>query len=122
MAQQQKGKCNMTDIKCKGLVPVRKTVGSAGADLVCSSKHKIHPGETARISLGVSVEIPVGFFGMLVPRSSTHKNFQLLMVNSMGIIDSDYRGEICALYKNIGPVAVDIPINTAIAQLVVVPF
>jgi len=71
------------------------TAGSAGIDIAAT-------GFTIGISsityhLGLSVEIPDGFFGMMVPRSSIVKR-GLRMSNSVGIIDSDYRGEVKAVF------------------------
>jgi dUTP pyrophosphatase len=66
---------------------------------------------------GVAVEIPAGYCGLLVERSSNHKR-DLSQVNKIGIIDSDYRGELMApIYCN----QVDTEAGERIAQLVIVP-
>lgn len=49
--------------------------------------------QTGVISLGVSFELPKGYYAMLVPRSSTFKNFSITFPNSIGIIDNDYNGD-----------------------------
>lgn len=100
--------------------PKIATDGSAGIDL---SAMKIEPFHGVRrqfkIYTGVCVEIPRGFVGLLFPRSSIAKT-DLRMSNSVGVIDSDYRGEITAVF--------DAELNTCAytvgdrcVQLVVVP-
>lgn len=62
-------------------------------DLRCAKDTNIKPGEFKLIPLGISVEIPKGYYMELVPRSSTFKNFHILQANSIGIIDESYCGD-----------------------------
>lgn len=88
------------------------TTGSAGLDLYVDSIDL----SNSVIGTGINVEIPAGWVGFVVPRSSTgSKGFKLK--NTMGVIDSDYRGEILIAYdKGYTPL-----IGEKIAQMVVVP-
>jgi len=62
-------------------------------DLRSAESVKLKAGETAMIKLGVAMELPEGYEALMVPRSSTFKNFGVIMTNSMGVIDNSYRGE-----------------------------
>lgn len=77
------------------------TDGSAGYDLKINIDVVIPVGQTQLVGTGISVEIPKGFFGLVVPRSSTGKK-GLILTNTVGIIDSDYRGEILCNIQNVG--------------------
>lgn len=85
----------------KGLVPTRGTEGSAGLDLKLSNDVHIFPGNSTLVGTGVRMEVPKGFMGMVVPRSSTGKK-NLELANGVGIIDSDYQGEIKLNIRNVG--------------------
>jgi len=75
--------------------PVRATDGAAGWDLtVCTRAVRNY---YVHYKTGIAVEIPSGYFGLIVPRSSCYKLLHWL-TNGAGIIDSDYRGEICFNY------------------------
>lgn len=76
-------------------MPLYKTAGAAGADLIFASEHSLFmaPNQIYMIPTGVSVQIPKGYYGMTALRSSLGKQ-GLTMPNGVGIIDSDYRGEI----------------------------
>ena len=62
-------------------------------DLFTAEDVELEPFEDKIISLGVSIELPEGYYGEMVPRSSTFKNFGVIMTNSMGIIENDYNGD-----------------------------
>ena len=103
-------------------LPEHAKPGDAGLDLESMKTVKILPGETILVPTGIEVEIPEGYFGMLVPRSGVAVNKDLAPVNSPGIIDSGYRGEIKAAMHNYGQSQKIIGIGERICQLVVVPF
>jgi dUTP pyrophosphatase len=98
-------------------LPVRAHAGDAGADCFCVSREFIdHNGnitewfnlaKQVRYNLGISVEIPEGYVLLLYPRSSVCKK-QLIMSNSVGVIDSGYQGEISAIFNITGGTACDI--------------
>lgn len=93
---------------------------AAGLDLSTSKEVTVQPFEVALLPTGVAVEIPQGYVGILALRSSTPIKKGLFSPHGVGIIDSDYRGElfvqVCALKE-----AVTIPAFNRIAQLVIMP-
>lgn len=80
--------------------PIRATDGAVGWDLYMKEGECLTWPEVyfVKIKTGIAVEIPQGYVGLLFPRSSCYKNMQQL-ANSVGVIDSDYRGEICFIYR-----------------------
>lgn len=94
----------MINIKIKKLdknvqLPKQGTQGAAGIDFYLPQTVEFEPKCSKKVPLGVAVEIPEGYVMLLIPRSSTWKT-PLRMPNSIGVIDSDYRGEVCALLHN----------------------
>lgn len=71
--------------------PLPKAYGD-WTDLATSEDTYLRDGDFKIIPLGVSMELPAGYYAELVPRSSTFKNWGVLFVNSIGIIDNDYKG------------------------------
>ena len=110
----------MTD----GQIPSYQTSGSCGIDLYCSNDEDIiiEPGDMKKINTGLRVQIPQGFFGAVYPRSSTGVNRQLMLANTVGVIDSDYRGEIMIFMYNYGNDPQVIKNGDRIAQLVIQPY
>ena len=103
------------------LRPLRAHPSDAGADLFSNSYDIIHPGTQSLIDTGVAVQIPVGFVGLVYNRSSQGK-IGIQLANSVGVIDSDYRGNIKVLLKNNGEIPYVINAQeTRIAQLVITP-
>jgi dUTP pyrophosphatase len=107
--------------------------GAAGIDLRAVELHfnynpenrtfgviKIPPVTPRSVKTGVSVEIPKGYFGLLCLRSSMGKK-SLRLLNTVGVIDSDYRGEIVLQVVNDGDNVVEIERFDRIAQLVLIP-
>lgn len=72
--------------------------GDAGMDLTAISKHK-QPNGIVEYGTGIAVEIPEGYVGLIFPRSSIYK-YELLLTNSVGVIDSGFRGEIKFKFRN----------------------
>lgn len=103
-------------------LPTRGTEHAAGLDLYACESATIHSGRFFAISTGIQVEIPEGHFGMLVPRSGLALKHQVSVVNSPGIIDSDYRGEVKVLLENRGQDLFRVNLGDRIAQLVIVPY
>jgi len=108
-------------VKDSEFVPTKGTPKSAGYDLYALENVFVPGGSTAIINTGVCVEIPDEHFGLLCPRSSTgRKGFSL--INTIGIIDSDYRGEIILHMKNNNPIGSTINRGDRVAQLLIVPY
>lgn len=88
-------------LKDRAVLPVRGTKGSAGIDLTCTDITTVL-NEANQLMIvyhtDLAVEIPEGYCGLLFPRSSIFKK-SLALTNSVGVIDSDYRGEIMAVMK-----------------------
>ncbi len=108
-------------VKYKGNVPKYMSKGAAGADLSSVEKVIIAPSETHTIKTGTYLEIPDGFMGLLTPRSSLCNKGGLQLVNSVGIIDSDYRGELMMVYRNLGNEPVEISEGERIGQIIFLP-
>lgn len=105
-------------------VPAYGTIHAAGIDLYSYTKEDIEvkPHETVKIHTGVKVEIPEGYFGGVYPRSSTGVKKQLMLANTIGVIDSDYRGEIMVFFYNYGDETQVIKNGDRLAQLVIQPY
>lgn len=124
-------KNDVVDIKIKKLhpnavIPSYSKDGDAGMDLVAT---KIISNTTFDITYGtgIAIEIPKGFVGLLFPRSSIRKT-DLALTNSVGVIDSGYRGEIQATFKKVYGKndvridEVDYKIGDRIAQIIIMPY
>ncbi|MCB0827543.1 MAG: dUTP diphosphatase [Solirubrobacterales bacterium] len=106
----------------RAMLPDRAHQGDAGLDLHASEAAHIGPGERWQVGTGVAVEIPEGHAGLVLPRSGMARRHGISVVNSPGLIDSGYRGEIKVLLLNNDPAEVfRIEPGDRIAQLVVVP-
>ena len=101
-------------------LPTRGSKDAAGLDLYCPFHIKVPADSQKKIPIGVAVEIPKGYMGLLVPRSSMSKT-PLRCANSVGIIDADYRGELSIAYENISCSDYTIFRGDRIAQLIIVP-
>lgn len=87
----------------KAVVPKYATSGAAGMDLVAISEKPVFENGIAYVEYGtgLAVNIPSGFCGLLMPRSSITSNTTLVLGNSVGLIDSDFFGEIKLRFKSI---------------------
>lgn len=72
--------------------PIEPITKGEWIDLYLANKTRLAEGEYKILSLGIRMKLPKEFEAWIVPRSSTFKNFKLLMTNSVGIIDSSYQG------------------------------
>ncbi len=91
---------------------------AAGLDLRSRLLVGINPGETATFDTGIGFEIDTGWFGKICPRSGMNKRGILCIE---GIIDSDYRGSVLLMLKNMSPVEQLIQPNDRIAQIIFIP-
>ena len=118
-----------SQVNVKKLNPAAKlpTYGSeyaAGADLYAclDSKITINPGETYLVKTGIAMEIPVGYAGLIYARSGLATKRGLAPANKVGVIDSDYRGEIMVSIYNQSSEPQKIEPGERIAQLVITPY
>lgn len=105
-------------------VPTYGTDFSAGADLSALLDSPVHiaPGETVLIHTGISLAIPDGYVGLIFARSGLASKRGLAPANKVGVIDSDYRGELMiALYNHSSETKIVEP-EERVAQLAVVPY
>ena len=118
----------MSYIRVKKLRPnaVLPTYGSgeaAGADLYACLEEAVvvEPGRTAWIPTGIAMEIPKGCGGLVYARSGLACKKGLAPANKVGVIDSDYRGEITVVLHNHGSEAQTVSSGERIAQMVITP-
>lgn len=104
-------------------LPQPASLGSAGLDLRAALREElvIAPGERALVPTGLVLEIPPGYEGQVRPRSGLALRQGLLVANSPGTIDSDYRGEVQIILFNLGSEPFVVRRGDRIAQLVVAP-
>src|SRR5215467_909810 len=102
-------------------LPSRAHEGDAGLDLYACEAAHIGPGERWSVGTGVAVEIPEGHAGLVLPRSGLAREHGISLVNSPGLIDAGYRGEVAVLLLNNDPAETfRVAPGERIAQLVVV--
>lgn len=115
-----------TDVKIKKLhpnsvIPTYSKEGDAGMDLTITEVIK-NTTEDVSYGFGIALEIPSGFVGLVFPRSSIRKT-DLLLTNSVGVIDSGYRGEIQATFKKtLGDSSVIYEVGERGAQIIILPY
>lgn len=97
---------------------------AAGADLYAcmDGEVMIAPGETKLIHTGIAMEIPVGYAGLIYARSGLATKRGLAPANKVGVVDSDYRGEIMVALHNHGTVVQTVAPGERIAQMVITPY
>ena len=106
------------------VIPTRGSFESAGNDLYTNILEPItiQPHETVKIGTGLSIELPIGYFGAIVARSGLASKKGLAPANKVGICDSDYRGEYIVALHNDSNHPQTIEPNERIAQLIVLPY
>ena len=104
-----------------GTLPAYETIGSAGMDVRAFLKESVRlaPGERVLIPTGIRIELPMGLEAQIRARSGLSIRHGLAMVNGVGTIDSDYRGEIMIPMINLGEETVLIENGDRLAQMVI---
>ncbi len=101
-------------------VPTRAYAGDAGIDLAACERVELAPGERALVPTGLAVAIPAGYAGYVQPRSGLATKHGISIVNTPGLVDSGYRGELLVNLLNTDPrEAFVVEPGMRIAQLVV---
>ena len=109
-------------LKDEARLPTRAHEGDAGLDLYACEAAHIGPGERWSVGTGVAVEIPDGHAGLVLPRSGIARDHGIALVNSPGLIDAGYRGELRVLLLNTDPAETfRVAAGDRIAQLVIAP-
>lgn len=105
-------------------LPVFGNEFAAGADLraAIDEPKEIKSGETCFVGTGLAMEIPLGYVGLLFARSGLSCKNGLAPANKVGVIDSDYRGEIMVALHNHSDTAKTIEPNDRIAQMIIMPY
>lgn len=96
--------------------------GDAGLDLRITHDVTLKPGERATVGTGLAVEVPQGCVGLVFPRSGLASKHGITFSNSVGVIDSGYRGEIGATLLNQSDETTTLDAGTRVCQLIVMPF
>lgn len=110
-------------LKSNAILPTYGSAGAAGADLyACIDEDvTILPGDTAFIPTGIALEVPIGYAGLVYARSSLGAKRGLAPANKVGVIDSDYRGEICVVLLNHSKIPQTVAPGERVAQFVITP-
>lgn len=118
-------KVNFKKLNDKAIVPTYGSEFAAGADLyACTEGQTVsfEPGETKLIKTGIAMEIPEGYAGLIYARSGIANKRGLAPSNKVGVVDSDYRGEIMVSLHNHSLETQSISDGERIAQMVITPF
>ena len=104
------------------MIPSRAYAGDAGLDLAACERVELRPGERALVGTGLAVAIPDGYAGFVQPRSGLASRHGISIVNTPGLVDAGYRGELkVALLNTDARESFVVEPGMRIAQLVVLP-
>ena len=101
------------------ILPEYKTPGSAGFDITIIEDFTLHPNELHNFHTGIKLEIPQGYCILVFPRSSLGQT-KVIIPNSAGVIDSDYRGEIKVPLLNLSDENIEFKSGQRVAQCLLV--
>lgn len=116
---------NIKKLYDDAIIPTRGTAESAGYDLYAylnEEKIDLKPGETYMVQTGIAIEIPTGYFAAIFARSGIASKRNLRPANCVGVIDSDYRGEIKVPIFNDSSVSQTLENSERVAQMVIMPY
>jgi dUTP pyrophosphatase len=109
-------------LRPEAVLPARAYEADAGLDLAACERFEIGPGERAVVPTGLAVAIPEGYAGFVQPRSGLAARHGISVVNSPGLVDAGYRGEVLVILLNTDPrETFVVEPGMRVAQLVVVP-
>ena len=117
-------KVKIKKLNTKAIIPTYGSQEAAGADLYACMEGDtlIKSGETVMIKTGISMEIPKGYVGLIYARSGIAFKNGIAPSNKVGVIDSDYRGEIMVALYNHSKVDYVVENFQRIAQIVIAPY
>jgi len=115
---------NIKKLNDNAVIPTYGSEYAAGADLYACIEDTvtIEPGETKLIPTGLAMELPIGYAGLIYARSGLASKKGLAPANKVGVVDSDYRGEVMVALHNHSNVSASIDPKERIAQLVITPY
>lgn len=119
-----KFKLNVKKLNERAVLPTYGSEFAAGADLYAAEESEIviGAGETRLIHTGIAMEIPEGLVGLIYARSGLASKRGLAPANKVGVIDSDYRGEIMVALHNHSASPQTVGVGERVAQMVFAPF
>lgn len=114
------------DVRVKRLSPMARlpeyaSTGAACFDLCAIEKMALSPGDRGEVRTGLAIETPEGFVTLVYARSGNAAKYGVNLVNGVGVIDADYRGEIRVLLRNDGAQIFNVEPGQRIAQAMIVP-
>lgn len=115
-------KMNIKKLTPDARIPTYANPFAAGCDLYSAVNTVVNPGATVKVNTGIAVEIPDGYFGGVFARSGLSTNQGLRPANCVGVIDSDYRGELIVAVHNDSSEKRVISKGDRIAQFVIMPY
>jgi dUTP pyrophosphatase len=122
IAGEPTGELRFVKLTEKATLPTRAHDNDAGLDLYAAESARLAPGARVSVGTGLAVQIPEGVGGLVLPRSGIAIKHGVTLVNSPGLIDPGYRGEVRVLLLNTDPsVEFQITSGDRIAQLLLVP-
>lgn len=112
---------NFTKTTSEAVIPSRGRFGDAGYDLASIEDIILQPFERKLIGTGIAIELPLGYAALILPRSGNAIKKGLSLVNTPGLIDSNYRGELKVIAINLDPKEpIEIHQGDRIAQLITI--
>ena len=122
VSRMRAGDLRFVKLSEKATLPTRAHDNDAGLDLYAAESARLAPGARVSVGTGLAVQIPEGVGGLVLPRSGMAIKHGVTLVNSPGLIDPGYRGEVRVLLLNTDPsVEFQITPGDRIAQLLLVP-
>ena len=110
----------VTRLRDDAHLPRQAYAGDAGLDLAACERLTLQPGERSVVSTGIAVAVPDGYAGFVLPRSGLAANHGITCLNTPGLVDSGYRGELMVVLINTDPTTdYDVSVGDRIAQLVI---
>lgn len=103
-------------------LPARAHATDAGFDLTSPATVTVGVGATVRIPSGIAIALPSGTVGLVYPRSGLGIKHGIVLANTVGVIDQDYRGEIILAVRNQGNKPYTIHAGDRVAQMIVTPY
>jgi dUTP pyrophosphatase len=121
-SEESLGELRFVKLNEQATLPTRAHDNDAGLDLHAAESARLAPGARVRVGTGLAVQIPDGLGGLVLPRSGLALRHGVTLVNSPGLIDPGYRGEVQVLLLNTDPTReFQISVGDRIAQLLLVP-
>jgi dUTP pyrophosphatase len=115
-------KIGINTLNSNFIIPKYAHDGDAGLDLYSTEDIVLLPGERKKIGCGFSIAIPEGLLGAIAPRSGLAIEYGVTVLNSWGVVDPSYRGELSVILINLSNNEVVFKKGSKIAQLIIIPY